>query len=85
MTIPEVIMKLHDRLYNEMIYQIVRRGYIVKVKPIGNYDEDEKYKLESDVPKYKKRYIKVIAMCHVVLTPAWRFRVFEEEEDAWEE
>ena len=73
-TIPEFIMNLQDRIYNEMVYQIIKRGYMIKkVEVKEGYLEDD-YKIVSNVPKGKKLFIKLIVIVNVIITPAWRFR-----------
>jgi len=75
LTTPTLIMNLTDRLWNETVYQTEKRGYEIL---FHQEEDDEGYdKLvikKSNIPRYKKPYIKVLILLNMVLTPAWRFR-----------
>lgn len=78
---------IEDRMINEKAYQTIKRGYEFKIERIP-VDEDDPYadykiKIHTNMPEYKKKLVKLIAFYHLILTPAWNFREFEDEEDIW--
>lgn len=90
LTMPTLIMNLTDRLWNETVYQIEKRGYEVTFR-VEERDEDcDKMIIKhSNVPKNKKPYIKALILLNTILTPAWRYRdgyewddrIIDEEDD----
>lgn len=83
-----IVMDIEDRFVNEYTYQIMKRGYKVRIKSIiddpTRQDSDQHYKFISDMPKWKKSYVVPITMLFVVIFPAWRLREFEGQDDIWD-
>lgn len=76
-------MHIEDRMINESAYQTAKRGYIFKVQTVRGSAGEEHYKIETNMPKLKKKYVKFISIIFVILCPAWRYREFENEDDIW--
>jgi len=78
-------MLIEDKFVNEFGYQILKRGYTLKVRTIQKNPDDPnsdiKYKFDSNIPKWKKKYLKVITIIQLILFPAWRFREYEGEDE----
>lgn len=77
---------VEDRMMNEVGYQVTKRGYDIKFYYEEKEDGDYTVKVRrTTVPKNKKKYLKYIALFHVILKPAWGFRKFDKEDDLLEE
>jgi len=72
-----VATEIEDRYLNELSYQVIKRGYTFKV--------NSKRQIRTNVPRWKKPYIKLVTLFFVVLFPAWNYREFDEEDDIWED
>ena len=83
-----IMMDIEDRIVNEYTYQIMRRGYSVKVESVvkdeTRQDSEQHYKYVYDMPKWKKSYVLPITIMNVILFPAWRIREFEGQDDVWD-
>ena len=77
--------EIEDRFINEYAYQVIKRGYSLRVIPNDSPDpkSDSTYKLKTDIPKNTKRYVKMVTLINVILCPAWNYREFEGEDDIW--
>ncbi|MHA1807001.1 MAG: hypothetical protein ACTSX2_05455 [Candidatus Thorarchaeota archaeon] len=72
-----VTTEIEDRYLNELSYQVIKRGYTFKV--------NSKRQIRTNVPRWKKPYIKLVTLFFVVLFPAWNYRDFDEEDEIWED
>ena len=81
-------MQIDDKMLNESGYQYLKRGYDLKISVTYKNPEDPnsdlKYKFNSSIPKWRKKYIKLIVIIQIVLFPAWRFREYEGEDEIME-
>lgn len=81
-------MHIDDKMLNESGYQYLKRGHDLKISVTYKNPEDPnsdlKYKFNSNIPKWKKKYIKLIVIIQIILFPAWRFREYEGEDDIME-
>lgn len=79
-------MEIEDKMINEFAYQTMKRGHTVRifnVRDSDDADSDSHYKITTDMPKWKKKYVKTITIIFVILFPAWRYREFEGEDNIW--
>lgn len=76
-------MHIEDRMINESAYQTSKRGYIFKVQTVRGSEGEEHYKIETNMPKWKKKYVKLISIFFVILCPAWNYRLFDTEDEIW--
>lgn len=80
-------MEIEDRMINEFAYQTKKRGHTIQVRTIWKDPEDRSSdshtKFETNMPKWKKTYVRFISILNVILCPAWRYREFEGEDDIW--
>jgi len=72
-----VATEIEDRYINELSYQVIKRGYTFKI--------NTHHRITTDLPRWKKPYIKLVTLFFVILFPAWNYREFDEEDDIWEE
>ena len=83
-----IMMDIEDRFVNEYTYQIMKRGYKVRVETVvadpTKMDSEQHYKYVYDMPKWKKHYVLPITLLNVILFPAWRIREFEGQDDVWD-
>ncbi|MCK4545399.1 hypothetical protein KAU43_07660 [candidate division WOR-3 bacterium] len=81
-------MQIEDRMLNEFGYQTLKRGYTLKASIVSidpkDPNSDTKYKFETNMPKWKKKYVKTITVIIIILSPAWCFREYEGEDDILE-
>lgn len=81
-------MKIDDKMLNESGYQYLKRGYDLKISVTYKNPEDPnsdlKYTFNSSIPKWRKKYIKLIVVIQIILFPAWRFREYDGEENIME-
>lgn len=81
-------MQIEDRMINEFGYQVLKRGCTLKISIIYKNPEDPnsdtKYKFDTNMPKWKKKYVKTITVIMVILFPAWNYREYDGEDDMME-
>ena len=86
-TIPMLEHDIEDRIINELAYQTIKRGYTFTVnrEPLDpdDFDSDYKLKIDTNLPKGKKKVVKFISLLNIMLNPAWKYREFDEEDDIW--
>ena len=78
-------MEIEDRMINEFAYQTKKRGYWIEIRNIKNPDDptDSHTKIETNMPKWKITYVRIISTFFIILSPAWNYRKFEGEDDIW--
>lgn len=81
-------MQIEDKMLNEYGYQTLKRGYTLKANIVMKNPEDPNsdtsYKFDTNMSKFKRKYVKTITVINVILFPAWRFREYEGEDDIME-
>ncbi len=81
-------MRIEDKYLNEFGYQVLKHGHTLKVSTIQKNPDDPnsdlKYKFDSNMPKWTKKYLRCITIIHLILFPAWRFREYEGEDKMME-
>lgn len=74
LSIPVLVMKLEDKIMNETIYQLTKRGYSIKFyykRKDNDYTIAVKH---TNVPKWKKPFLKLLILFQVLKAPAWWYR-----------